>query len=46
MTNGGLDTQDAKIESLGISDYFEVTVLAGVEIPPKPAPEPFEYAFN
>lgn len=46
ITNGGEQTQGAKLERLGISDYFDVTVFCdparGVE--PKPATEPFEQA--
>lgn len=46
VTNGGMETQRAKLETLGIADSFDVTVYcdpaAGVD--PKPATEPFDRA--
>lgn len=48
ITNGGEKTQTAKLETLGISDAFDVTVFcdpsAGVD--PKPAQDPFEMALS
>jgi putative hydrolase of the HAD superfamily len=48
ITNGGRETQTAKLETLGIDDVFDVTVFcdpsAGID--PKPAREPFEKALS
>lgn len=46
VTNGGPDTQDPKLDALGIADYFEAVVLAGFDTASKPAPEPFERALG
>jgi putative hydrolase of the HAD superfamily len=46
ITNGGPDTQDLKLDALGIADYFETIVLAGFETPSKPDPAPFERALQ
>ncbi|MFC7138565.1 HAD family hydrolase [Halosimplex aquaticum] len=46
ITNGGEDTQTAKLEQLGVADAFDATVFCdpadGIE--PKPHPAPFERA--
>lgn len=44
VTNGGRDTQEVKLEALGIHDQFETHVYAGDMTPPKPAREPFDHA--
>lgn len=48
VTNGGAETQGAKLDVLGIADAFDVTVFCdpadGVE--PKPDPRPFELALD
>jgi len=44
VTNGGRETQQTKLETLGLRDAFGTTVYAGDDTPPKPAPEPFERA--
>jgi len=46
ITNGGPDTQDPKIDSLGLDRFFEIIVLAGVDTAPKPDSEPFQYALD
>lgn len=48
ITNGGRETQTAKLETLGIADPFDVTVFCdpGEGIDPKPATEPFELALS
>lgn len=48
ITNGGRETQTAKLETLDIAETFDVTVFcdpaAGID--PKPAPEPFTLALD
>lgn len=44
VTNGGPDTQSAKIDALRLRSVFDTTVLAGYETAAKPHPEPFETA--
>jgi len=44
VTNGGPDTQSAKIDALRFRSVFDATVLAGYETAAKPPPEPFETA--
>lgn len=46
VTNGGPDSQDPKLEALGIADYFDAVVLAGFDTASKPDPEPFEHALG
>lgn len=46
VTNGHLEMQRAKLESLGISELFDVTVFAGSETRSKPHPEPFTTALD
>jgi putative hydrolase of the HAD superfamily len=41
VTNGGPETQDGKLDALGIADAFETVVYAGYETAPKPEPNPF-----
>lgn len=47
ITNGSRETQTEKLESLGITDAFDVSVFVDPAngIPPKPEPAPFETAF-
>lgn len=44
VTNGGPDTQSAKIDALRLRSVFDATVLAGYETAAKPHSEPFETA--
>jgi HAD superfamily hydrolase (TIGR01549 family) len=44
VTNGGPDTQSAKLDVVGLRDRFETVVLAGYETPAKPDPAPYERA--
>lgn len=46
VTNGGPDTQSAKIDALGLRKWFDSVVLAGYETPAKPHPEPFQRAIE
>lgn len=48
ITNGGKQTQLAKLETLGIEDLFDVTVFCDPTqgIDPKPATEPFQHAIT
>jgi HAD superfamily hydrolase (TIGR01509 family) len=48
ITNGGEQTQTAKLETLGIDGDFDVTVFCDPSegIRPKPATEPFELALS
>ncbi len=46
VTNGGRNTQQTKLETLGIDDFFDVTVFSGPGRPVKPATEPFERALT
>lgn len=46
VTNGGPDTQRAKIEALDLASQFEKIVLAGYETAAKPDPEPFVIALD
>ncbi|AGN00484.1 haloacid dehalogenase superfamily enzyme, subfamily IA [Salinarchaeum sp. Harcht-Bsk1] len=44
VTNGDASMQGAKLEGVGLSDAFDVTVFAGEDAAPKPSAEPFEHA--
>lgn len=44
VTNGQRENQTRKLRALGIADRFDVSVFAGDDTPPKPDPEPFEFA--
>ncbi len=44
VTNGGRETQQAKLNALGITDAFDVLVFATLEKGVKPDPHPFERA--
>jgi FMN phosphatase YigB (HAD superfamily) len=48
ITNGGEQTQTAKLETLGIDGTFDVTVFCAPSegVNPKPATEPFEMALS
>jgi len=46
VTNGGPETQDGKLDALGIADAFETVVYAGYETAPKPEPNPFLKALS
>lgn len=46
VTNGSPDTQDPKLDALGLRDRFETVVHAGFETAFKPDPEPFERALD
>lgn len=48
ITNGGRQTQTAKLETLGIDDVFDTMVFCdpSVGIDPKPAQEPFQRALS
>jgi putative hydrolase of the HAD superfamily len=46
VTNGGPDTQEAKLAGLGLKDVFETVVYAGYGVPPKPDRAPFERALD
>lgn len=46
VTNGAKDAQQAKIEAVGLDSWIETVVIAGQEIPPKPAAEPIQYALQ
>lgn len=45
LTHGDPEIQRAKLDTLGIDDAFDVTVVCGpaTDLPGKPAPEPFEH---
>lgn len=42
ITNGEATYQSGKIEGIGLTDAFDVTVFAGDDVAPKPEREPFE----
>ncbi|WP_132058497.1 HAD family hydrolase [Halorussus amylolyticus] len=42
VTNGGRETQEAKLAALDIADYFETATFAEPGRPVKPDPEPFD----
>ncbi|MFW6018362.1 MAG: HAD family hydrolase [Halapricum sp.] len=46
VTNGTRETQQAKLETLGIADAFETIVYAADRTEPKPSPEPFTRALD
>lgn len=48
ITNGGKQTQQAKLETLGIEELFDVTVFCDPNegVDPKPATEPFRRALT
>lgn len=48
ITNGSEETQRQKLEALGLTDVFDVSVFVDPRngIPPKPNPEPFERALS
>lgn len=48
ITNGTRETQQTKLEALGVADAFDAILVCDPDrgIPAKPAPEPFELALN
>ncbi|WP_299270018.1 HAD family hydrolase [Halorientalis sp.] len=44
VANGGPETQDPKLDALGIRDVFDVIVYGGYDTAPKPEPGPFHEA--
>ena len=46
VTNGAPEMQHEKLDSLGVSDVFDVVVHAGYETPSKPDPSPFFRALD
>lgn len=46
VTNGARETQQTKLEVLGIEDYFQTAVFATPEEALKPEPEPFYWALQ
>lgn len=46
VTNGAQDAQQQKIDAVDLDRWIDTTVIAGREVPPKPAPEPFERAIQ
>lgn len=46
VTNGDPEMQRPKLESTGLSSYFETVVYAGYDTPAKPDPEPFQLALE
>jgi putative hydrolase of the HAD superfamily len=46
VTNGARDAQRRKIETVGLESWADTIVIAGQEVPPKPAPDPFERALE
>ncbi len=46
VTNGDPAMQKPKLESTGLSSYFETVVYAGYDAPAKPNPEPFHLALE
>jgi len=46
VTNGGPETQDGKLDALGITDAFSTIVYGGYETAPKPEPNPFMKALT
>lgn len=41
VTNGGPETQDRKLDALGLADAFDTVVYGGYDSLPKPEPAPF-----
>jgi len=46
VTNGARDAQRRKVDAVDLDRWMETTVVAGDEVPPKPAVEPFERALD
>lgn len=46
VTNGANEAQQQKIDGAGIRKFFDSITVAGRDIPPKPASEPFVRAIN
>ncbi|RQH00471.1 HAD family hydrolase [Natrarchaeobius oligotrophus] len=46
ITNGAPGIQRTKLETTGVSDWFETVVCAGYDAPAKPDPEPFRVALE
>ncbi|WP_226005695.1 HAD family hydrolase [Natrinema salinisoli] len=46
VTNGARDAQRRKIDAVGLERWTDTIVIAGQDVPPKPAPEPFERALD
>ncbi|WP_115862614.1 HAD family hydrolase [Halorussus litoreus] len=46
VTNGGRETQTAKLEALDIADHFGALTFAGSDHAVKPDPQPFEYTLS
>ncbi|WP_302081153.1 HAD family hydrolase [Salinibaculum rarum] len=46
VTNGAPEMQAAKLDTLGIADYFQTVVHAGYDTAPKPDPDPFHAALD
>lgn len=42
VTNGHPEPQQAKLAAIALEDHFETVVYGGYDVPPKPAPDPFE----
>lgn len=46
VTNGAPDAQRQKINAVSLERWIDTIVVAGRDVPPKPAPEPFERAIQ
>lgn len=46
VTNGAQDAQQQKIDAVGLEQWIDTVVIAGNDIPPKPASEPFLSALD
>lgn len=46
VTNGPPETQQRKLDTVGLGDAFDTVVFAGHETPAKPDPAPFERALS
>jgi HAD superfamily hydrolase (TIGR01549 family) len=46
VTNGAPEMQSAKLDGLGLGDFFETVVYAGYDAPAKPSAEPFHLALD
>ncbi|MFB6165632.1 MAG: HAD family hydrolase [Haloarculaceae archaeon] len=44
VTNGGPETEDPKLSTLGLTDAFDAVVYGGYDAAPKPEPGPFHEA--
>lgn len=44
VTNGVRDAQQAKLAALDIDERVDAIIVGGDDLPPKPAPDPFEHA--